>query len=342
MILYKRNNQVYYEDINGTGEIRGVPDVQIEFDDNSVDSQITISIYRYQNREHKNFFRQTFDYDQVFDENSNAYGDSFLDVTNGYDRGVDVNLQDQTTDAIIIHFNQVSNSTALAVAAEIGGGLNYTITVDDDTGVVAGSMIILFHAASERFSNFHALSTTNDVITLDRPIDFDYPIGTFVDIASNEMAVDGSSTPQVFGLRGTGAPPGVDLDFDMTRIIFKCKTATGVDLAKFGDLDALTNGLVFRTRNNRFHNIFNIKSNGELAGIMYDWTPYLSTNPVQGQDGFVARLTFAGMDKIGVAIRLPVGTDAEFIVQDNLLAAQSGSRQITSLIVTAEGHLVEP
>ena len=47
------------------------------------------------------------------------------------------------------------------------------------------------------------------------------------------------------------------------------------------------------------------------------------------------------MDKIGVAKELPIGTDFESIVQDNLLVAQSG-RQITLLEIIAEGHIVEP
>ena len=248
--------------------------------------------------------------------------------------GVDINIQDQTTDAVIIHFNKVSNSTTLSVAAEIDDGLNYTITVVDDTGVVAGSMIILFHPASERFSTAHALSTTNNVITLDRPIDFDYPIGTFVDIASVDLAVDGSSTRQVFGLRGTGAPPGVDISFDMTRIILVCTCENAVNMSTFGDIiGGLTNGLVLRTRNDRYHNIFNIKTNLDISNIMYDFDFFDSTKQ-EAVYGFKGRLTFAGTSKIGVAIRLPIGTDAEFLVQDNL----SG---LTSLKVFAEGHIVE-
>lgn len=34
------------------------------------------------------------------------------------------------------------------------------------------------------------------------------------------------------------------------------------------------------------------KDNAEIAGIMYDWNPFAATNPAQGTDGFVARLTF--------------------------------------------------
>ena len=149
------------------------------------------------------------------------------------------------------------------------------------------------------------------------------------------MAVDGSVTPVVFGLRGTGTPSGVELTFDLTRIMMGCATDTAVDLAKFADLTRLVNGLVLRKRDGRYKNIFNIKSNGELATMAYDWNPQSSTNPQQGQDGFTARLTFASQGKIGVTIRLPIGEDAEFIIQDDLT-------DIARLVVIAEGHIVNP
>ena len=132
------------------------------------------------------------------------------------------------------------------------------------------------------------------------------------------------------------------MSFDLTRVIFKCKTLTAVDLNTFGDLAKLVKGLAFRARNGTYQNIFNVKDNGELAGIMFDFQVAAATNPQQGQDGFTARLTYAGMEKIGVAKELPIGTDFESIVQDNLLVAQSASRQITLLEIIAEGHITEP
>jgi hypothetical protein len=250
-------------------------------------------------------------------------------VTN---QGLDVNIQDQFTDAIAANFNQVTNSTELTDAIAID---DLDIVVDDATGVSAGSYIILFHPGSVRFSTFIALSVVSTTITLDTPIDFAYPAGTFVDIAVINLAVDGSSTTQTFGLRGTGAPPGVDLSFDVTRIIFTCITATAVDLSKFGDIAAgITNGLVLRKRDGTFHNVFNIKTNGDIANLMFDWTVHQASNPIQGQDGFISRMTFAGQDKMGVTIRLAIGEDLEFLVQDNLST-------ITSFKVIAEGHIVE-
>jgi hypothetical protein len=246
--------------------------------------------------------------------------------------GADVNLQDQTTDPIIAEFNNVTNSTTLSSATSIG---DRTITLTSTTGAADGKYIILFHPASERFTTFYQIgAAAGNVITLDSPMDFAYPAGTFVDIADTNMNVDGSTTPVVFGLRGTGTPPGVELTFDLTRIMIGCRTTTAVDLAKFGDLTRLTNGLVFRKRDGRYKNVFNVKSNGELATMAYDWDPQAATNPTQGQDGFVSRLTFGSQGKIGVVIRLEIGEDAEIIVQDDLTGLERFG-------VIGEGHIVE-
>lgn len=260
-------------------------------------------------------------------------GKKALAVTGG-GQALDVALQDQTTDAIIVYFNQVHNSTALAVAVPDITTDPRIIVVDSATGIVIGSYIILFDPASVRFSTFFVTAVNGVNITLDSPIDFEYPIGTFVDVAIVDMSVNGSVTPQVFGLRGVGTPPGIEVSFDVTRIIFTCIAASPISLSLFADLSALTNGLLLRSRNARIKNIFNIKDNREIQGLMFDFTPSVATNPAQGEDGFVSRLTFAGQNKIGVAIRLPIGEDLEIWVQDNILG-------ITSFRIRAEGHIVE-
>ncbi len=262
-----------------------------------------------------------------------ANGKKAMAVTGG-GQALDVALQDQTTDVIIAYFNQVHNSTALAVAIPDITTNPRIIVVDDATGIVVGSYIILFDPVSVRFSTFFATAVNGVNITLDSPIDFEYPIGTFVDVAIVDMSVDGSVTPQVFGLRGVGAPPGIELSFDVTRIILTCIADSPVSLSLFANIAALTNGLLLRARNGRFKNVFNVKDNREIKGLMFDFDPSVATNPAQGEDGFVGRLTFGGQNKIGVVIRLPIGEDLEAWVQDNLLG-------ITSFRIRAEGHIVE-
>lgn len=268
---------------------------------------------------------------EVLDKDGVAYGTTMKDIHRGIGSGIDVNLQDQTSPPVVSHFTQTVAQTTLAI---VGAVDDLNINVTSATGIVVDQHVTLFNATEERFFFAHVLSIASLVITIDTPLDFAFPVGSFIDFSDDDLSVDGSVTTQVFGLRGGGTPVGVDLDFDVTRIIFECQTATASDLATFGDLAPLINGLVLRRRDGVYQNIFNVKTNGEIAGIACDLTIHAASNPIQGQDGFIARLTFAGQNKIGVTVRIGVGEDLELLVQDDLTG-------LTNFFVIAEGHIVE-
>jgi len=249
---------------------------------------------------------------------------------------IPVNIQDQHTPVIIAKFSQTHDSTTLASPVVIN---DRTINITNASGFVVGDYITLFNPDAVRFSLFTAIGVSGNIITLDTPLDFNYSAGTFVDAGITNMAVDGSTTTQIFGLRGSGAPEGVELSFDVTRVIFTMVTEDPISLSLFGDLTELENGLVLRKRDGVYNNIFNVKSNREMANLMYDFTPAVATNPSQGENGFVSRITFAGQNKMGVTIRLETGQDLELLVQDALDAIQAGS-QIITFEAIAEGHIV--
>jgi hypothetical protein len=326
MKIWKKNDYVYYE--NGNDKI-WIHISELDFKDKG-NNQILISARP--TWALQGVYEWSGPVSSVLDRYGNSYGSTLEELILNFQNALDVQYNDQTTKAVIVPFNRVTNNTTLTVQPSID---DKTITVNSPTGAAAGSFIVLFHPASERFSTFYATNVAGSVITLDSPIDFAYPVGTYVDIAVTDINVNGSVTPVIYGLRGTGAPPGVDISVDITRILFNCETATAVDLSKFGDIaGGLTNGLLMRTRNNEYQNIFNVKTNGEVAGICYDWTPYSATRVNEGQDGFQARMTFAGPSKVGVAIRLPIGDDLQFIVQDDLSS-------LSHFHIIAEGHIVE-
>lgn len=249
--------------------------------------------------------------------------------------------QDSTSPALITKFNQVQETTTLSAPNIL---FSYNITVDDPTGIVlpvddvSGSYIIIFSVPTGRVYFGHVIGLVGNVVTLDTQLDSVFPNGAFVDITTTNMVVDGSVTPELFGIRGLGVIPGVVLEVDITRIIITCYTTTAVSLNKFGNLPKLLRGLALRERNGITSNIFNVKSNGELAGILLDFIPYDAQNTQQGQHGFNARLTFASPEKLGVAKRLSPGDDLEALIQDNLA---SGAPDITFLEIVAEGsHVV--
>ena len=244
----------------------------------------------------------------------------------------DVNLQDQITPPIIARFYRLVGGSVLVSEAVQD---SYSIEVADATDADVNTYIIMYSTVTDKFYLGRVLSKVGNILTLDSPIDNDFPIGAVVGFGDSNMAVDGSYSRVIFGLRGPAVENPLNLTFDITRIIFSCTTSGSCDLSTFADIaGGLTKGLVLRERNGSYNNIFNVKTNADLAGIMYDMNILQSTNPNQGQDGFVGRLTFAGQNKLGVAIRLEEGDDLEFLVQDDL----SG---ITNLEVRAEGHIVE-
>ncbi|MCK5608417.1 hypothetical protein KAR91_41435 [Candidatus Pacearchaeota archaeon] len=247
----------------------------------------------------------------------------------GANSGADVNIQDQTTPTIILPMVHQLGLTTLSVDTVLNA---YIATVTSVSGFVVGQHFRIINSAADRYYFGTILSIDGNNITLDTQMDFVYVAGSEITISNINMAVDGSVTPVIFTLR-TGSP-SIPSSVDMTRLIITCTTTTAVDLNKFGDLTALTRGLAFRRVDGVQSNIFNVKANKDLAGLAYDFQPYVASNPSQGIDGFACRLTFAGQNKIGVALRVDQYGNLEMIVQDDLTS-------LVSLVVMLEGHVVE-
>jgi hypothetical protein len=101
---------------------------------------------------------------------------------------------------------------------------------------------------------------------------------------------------------------------------------------EFGDQTALTRGCTLRIVNGDVINLWNVKSNAEMANLMYDFTVYDSDLPIN-VNGLAGRLSYAGPEKHGVVLRLQGGEFIELIIQDNLSA-------LLSFKVMACGHVV--
>ena len=246
--------------------------------------------------------------------------------------GLDVSIQDQTTPTIIADFTSTPvASTTLSGATAID---DTTISVTSATNFVVGQHLTITNPSQIRYYFAHITAIVSTTITVDAPLDFAFNSGSAVVVSSDQLAVDGSSTTQIFSIRGGAEGAGaVPVEFDCTRIIIMCVCATAVDLTKFGDLTALTNGLVMRRTDGEYHNIFNVHDNGDIANVMLNWQSFVATKPNEGIDGFVASLTFSGQHEMGVTLRIGPNEDLEFLIQDNL----SG---LTSLKIIAEGSIV--
>ncbi len=245
-------------------------------------------------------------------------GDPFSMVT-------DVVLQDSISPLFIVKAsNLVIETTTTSLLAKE----DYVVNVTSAASFVVGQYLTIYNVAEDRvfFSIILAINTL--AITLDTPLDFEFPIGSIVSVGDNNMNVDGSVTPVIYGIRN---PTTADIpsSIDITRIMFKCLTSSAVDLSKFGDIvGGITRGLVIRKVDGTYQNILNAKTNGELKNIMFDFD--VETAGAQGQDGFTGRLSFGGQNKMGAVIRLDADEDLQIVVQDDLTS-------LDTFIIIAEG-----
>lgn len=216
------------------------------------------------------------------------------------------------------HFS-ISNGdpTTLADPAVID---TYTLRVTDPANFSIGDAILLTTTFASYVGTI--LIIVGDVITVDSLINFAYPAGTSAQSRSIEMNVDGSVTPVRFEIF---IPPGTIIEqINVCRLMMQCLTTDPVDLSKFGDIvGGLTRGMILRgvpdpSSGIPITNSWNVKTNGELALLAYDWNAQLASNPAQGQDGFLWRYTYGGDDKHGVIPPVNIGDKIELIIQDNL------------------------
>lgn len=189
-------------------------------------------------------------------ENISSFGGA-LNVTDGFVHKAMVNE----------YFTRdVGPSTTLAVAAETG---DTDITVVDSTGLIKPDMIKIGTTFLREVGVVTITNVVGNVISLDRPIAQDLPIGTVVEEVENNMAstVGTLASPVIYEL----APP-VGIIWQLTRLLITVTDNLVMDDGKFGGIGALTNGVVgvAKTTAGRIANITNWKTNGDMMADMYD------------------------------------------------------------------------
>lgn len=240
---------------------------------------------------------------------------SFLRNTTGSnlkltDGAADVIIQSPVSDIIIVPVSRLLGEDELAVSTAID---DMSIVLADATGITPFDLITIYNVAENRVFFATVLAINVNTLDLDTPLDFAFPIGSIVSYGDKNLNANGSVTPVVYGVRNPTATD-LDIEVDFTRMIIHFETSSGLDLSKFGDIiGGLDNGLVCRQKDGTYKNIFNVKTNGELQELMYDF----SIIPASGnqQDGATGRFTF---EKLGSVVRLKPFEDLQFIVQDDL------------------------
>jgi len=238
------------------------------------------------------------------------------------------NHLENTSPLINLYFQQAKGAPTTITANVAIDDLSFDVA--DATNYAIGDYVGVFAGASGegRFFFANVTNVSSLTITVDTPFDFAFESGDPTISSSNNIAVDGSSTTQIFNVAGTA-----DYDIDITRLIFTMSMSSAPDDGLFGNIAKLTNGVVIRKTDGVTRNMMNIKDNGELASYSYDLT-YTTKSGGGGTDGLRCRYTFGGENKQGAVIRLSAGEALEILVQDNISS-------ITRFRVIAEGHIVE-
>ena len=240
--------------------------------------------------------------------------------------GIPVNLQDQTSPPIDALFAQSISDFTISVDT-VASGIDTIVTTFEATaghGILIGDEVLLLDPDGDWSFYAEVLNVAINTITVDRPIDYSFPSATSLcRIVTTEMAVDGSVTPQIFSVRA-GANPS-----DFTRFMITMTDDSSMDDSRFGGLPALTRGLAFRIVNSFQKTIFSFKANQEIKQFCYD-VDYSSKAPA-GQFGLSARISFAGQEKHGVALRIKDNDVIQWVVMDDLT-------DLISMKISAQGH----
>lgn len=238
-------------------------------------------------------------------------------------------IEEQYTKPIDIELNEKLLTNISLVTTPIIGA--YNITINTGHGVIIGDeLAILEQNGFEQLYYSVVVNVVGDIIVLDSPIPFNFsPSNADIFTFNHNIIIDGSLGEQVFSLNNS-----FDTDIDITRFIFHITDSTAMDDSTFGGLPELTNGVVLRKRNldGSYNNYFNVKNNGHLGLLSYDKLYDPKTG--NGNFGVTVRITYAGVSKHGVGIKLLTGESIELVVNDDLTG-------LVSFNIMVQGHFSE-
>lgn len=239
-------------------------------------------------------------------------------------------VQDQTTQSLDLLFLQDIDDTTLD-GASVRDSRFFDVAAGGGALITAGNIIEIGTASI--FIQARVLGIATDRIEIDSPMTSVFPDGTTVFIKTDDLKVDGSSTPQVFQIS-----PETNQIGDITRIILKMEGSAPMDSGTFGPLPALTIGVLirFKRANGDFTNLINFKTNGKFISKCFDHA-FLPNNG-NGVRLFVARLSYGGQDKFGVVQRLDgrIGDQLQAVIQDDLTGAT-----LLDFELAGQGHEVQ-
>jgi len=216
----------------------------------------------------------------------------------------------------------------LTVAASAG---DTSLTVVNGALFTVGNDLKVCEEATQEIGLLRITAIAGNVLTLDRPIANDYPVGTTICEVVSNMAVAGNlAAPVSFVIR----PPSSTI-WQITRFLISIADGSPMDDGLFGGVSSLTNGVAIRTTSSAGRTVVlsNWKNNGDIKLDMYD-VEYSDKAPA-GEYGLRGRWS---LTKAEMVIEID-GDDPlqniEVMVQDNISA-------LTNFRIRAQGRVFSP
>lgn len=262
----------------------------------------------------------------------NDSDESGLILVGPFQESIDIYLQDQISDPLEFYLSRKLATTSLTENIPINTSSSpwqvtetETITVLDPTGFQVGLWVELWDNSLKFQAEIENVSGSD--ITLAKPIGFPFTTNSIlylVDVDQNKNFTLAGTNPIGHQYYTYEPPMMYGNDTHENRFMITMLHDTASDPALYGDIEALTNGIVFSGKGKRFatetgladdlvlfNNLFNIKRNEDYKSIAYDvaFDPASGNTSIPGETGKYGtsvRKTFNGQDKSGVVIPVRV------------------------------------
>lgn len=246
---------------------------------------------------------------------------------------LNVDIQDRETPLVDLHFYTNGATTFFASTVTVN---TVTGLLPKAHGISAGDYVRISEGEEFYDADVQAIGVgpSFDTLHVDTPFDFAFTASAVIAPGSSNLAQDGSAAALTAFVSPQHNSDG--FSFHITRIMISITDATAMDDGIFGGDVALTNGIVVRTLiDGVLHNLFNAKTNGDLAAHAYDLT-YASKPPAGSGHGLRWRRTFGGQSKGGSVIALSSTTNdqIQIIIRDDLTG-------LVTFTAVAQGHVEE-
>lgn len=237
---------------------------------------------------------------------------------------IDIHDADVHNNIINRYLHQhTGTSSTLTVASSIG---DYQLTLASVVGFSVGDPIHINTTSVERT---HPLITAivGNTLTLDRELDYAHSIGDTVEVTITDMAsqIGTMATPEIYW----AGPPAGEV-WHITRLLFEMTHGTAGDLGLFGNLTALSNGVVLRVYvGGAYYTLTNWKDNSDMKVDMFD----VEFDPRSGGGGSYGTTGRGTFIRTGAVLRLDgdLGDRFEVLVQDDITA-------LVSFTMKVQGH----